>query len=333
MKNLLDEILNLEFVVPEKKSKHANSCQCQQCMFATQQIKARMNNHQFIDKKEINIVDVFGNTEYGSNDFNFKTGERKIINSEWEYLNSPNKGSILEEFHSPLYTVDTEKQAISTSKDLILFYPNLSIIKNLLNRNITIQRIENGSGDLYLDYFSVEISQFPKLNGKRFNPQEFLNYVRVNLNYFVDTDNSEFYPFTQEDNIIWKSTNPEGAVVEIDIFGPYNGAVVVGKYTQNFWIFSTLDVPEGPGNHPINGNRQFGIDYVNGKYRIFTRGADTVNSLILNALRPAVTLGQKNLWESFQDKILTFINNYGGIAKAYAPVIKNIPLLKALDSL
>jgi|GEM_PF-4102043 len=250
-------------------------------------------------------------------------------------LHSKSAYSLLEnEFHSPVYNSSSDEELIRKFKNLILFYPKYSILNKLISRKIQIQRIENGSGDLNLDYYPVDIYQFPVLNGKRFTATQFISYIRRNLNYFIDTFYSEFYPFKSEDNI-WYYDNPEGAVIEIDIMLPDNAAVVVGKHDPYYWIFSTLDTSNVPtqnvGSHPINGNRQFGIDYVNRKYRFFIRAADRFNSFIQTSSRPLVMSAQRGLWESLQDNVTWFVNNYGGNATAYLPTIKKVNYFKALD--
>lgn len=268
------------------------------------------------------------NLGYSPESRNIKTGGGKVVPNAWKNRILDDK-NIQEEFHIPMYSADTETESIRKFRDLILFYPKSEILRNLTSRSIRIQRIEQGKRNLNLDYYPVEISQLPILNGRRLTSNELLDHIRRNFNSFIDTFYAKFYPFTNSDKIRWESSNPEGAIINIDIAGPDDASVVVGRYNRDNWIFITVDSTYGYGKHPVNGNRQFGMDFVNGKYRIFTRGVDAPNSYLEVVMNSIVTTAQENLWKSFQDKVVKFITDNRGQAKKYLPVIKNIPLERA----
>lgn len=97
----------------------------------------------------------------------------------------------------------------------------IDIVENL-GGGSKIQSIQNATGTrINLDYFPVQINQLP--NGF-FSPNEFLVYIRLNINSFVG-NSTLFTPYSQSDHDIWVSSNPYKSVISIDIF-PDNGSVV-----------------------------------------------------------------------------------------------------------
>ena len=186
-----------------------------------------------------------------------------------------------------------------------------------------IQQLEDANGTIVnLDYFSVNITQFPinPNTGQPFTPNQFIDYYRRNLNDFVD--NTTFEPYCeisticQQETNLWNSSNPLGAIVKLDI--PLNdGVVVCADYNNEFWRFMTLEAP-WDSNHPVSGTRQFGIEQMpNGSYNIYVRGVDRFTSNLQENAAYMVGLSNPffaadNLWESFQENINQFINNNSG---------------------
>ena len=101
-----------------------------------------------------------------------------------------------------------------------------------------IQSIANAQGiAINLDYFSVKINKLPD----GFNsPDMLLEYIRTNINNFIDTQYSSFQPhpgLSGETNR-WLN-DPLGSILSITI--PVdNGSVIVSGYNHNYWIFSTI---------------------------------------------------------------------------------------------
>src|SRR5690606_20807099 len=59
----------------------------------------------------------------------------------------------------------------------------------------TIQQIDNAlSKAVNMDYFAVTVSTLPVENGSTLGPQQFLNYIRTNINSFTDQSLSTFSP-------------------------------------------------------------------------------------------------------------------------------------------
>ncbi|WP_418500701.1 hypothetical protein [Flagellimonas sp.] len=194
-----------------------------------------------------------------------------------------------------------------------------------------IQQLEDANGTIVnLDYFSVNITQFPTNpnTGQPFTPNQFIDYFRRNINDFVD--NTTFEPYCeisaicQQETDLWNSNNPLGAIVKLDI--PLNdGVVVCADYNNEFWRFMTLEAP-WDSNHPVSGTRQFGIEQMaNGTYNIYVRGVDRFTSNLQENVAYARYLGNPfeaadDLWESFQNNTNQFINSNSGSSNVNEPV-------------
>src|SRR5690606_37180935 len=117
------------------------------------------------------------------------------------------------------------------------------------NGTFAIQYITGAKGAVVnLDYFSVIINSLPVKPHSMFkySPQEYLNYIRLNLNSFIDTQYSQFSPSTitgYNETQIWNCNNPLNAVIHINIPTAGDGSVMCSKYTTDTWIFTTLEVP------------------------------------------------------------------------------------------
>ncbi|NQD69659.1 hypothetical protein HP439_02845 [Sphingobacterium shayense] len=194
-----------------------------------------------------------------------------------------------------------------------------------------VQAIEDAySTVVNMDYFPVTIDQLPIINGVRQTPEQMLNYIRKNLNDFVDTNRSKFTPYQYygiDDVSLWNSSNPINAVIGIDIGGwlPDNGAVIVSNYTPTSWTFTTVNDPKF-NDHPVSGNRDFGYQRnADGSFTFYTRGVDRLtnydaswiqDSELLQFMMGGSPFGQADaLWRSFQDKISNFVNKNKGKAK------------------
>lgn len=213
------------------------------------------------------------------------------------------------------------------------------------NRNyvFAIQNIENAKGSLVNnDYFAVTFDHLPNKpaphQNQQFTPQELLQYVRKNINDFIDTSLSEFSPSTFtgiDEGAIWYSNNPMNAIVHIEITGN-DGSVIVSGHQSNsndsHWIFSTIQTPfvivtpGADGLHPVSGNRKFGLKVnSNGSYTIYTRGVDRVQDRMDIAIVGQQFMFNKadQLWQSFQEGLRSFIQNNNTYANT---VIKETPI-------
>jgi hypothetical protein len=202
----------------------------------------------------------------------------------------------------------------------------------------TVHRVEDGSNDVNLDYYPVVVEKLPVVNGKEIRAELVLEYVRRNLNKFVDHSLTAFAPFHAEDEKKWNSRQPLNSILQIDIelLLPIGGAnvplgatdlamVVASRHTPQEWIFSTvrggsgwwaINDRERPGAHPVSGNRAFGFRRNgNGSYTFYTMGADRASRGMDVLGSPVGFRMADRLWRSYQQSVVEFINRYGGVAR------------------
>jgi len=171
-----------------------------------------------------------------------------------------------------------------------------------------------------MDYFPVLVTEMPD----GFTPQQLLNYVRLNINSFLDGTKS-FYPYNAygvNDTNTWNSSNPTGAIVAIDLPGPENGSVITSSSAPDQWIFTTIHEPMY-GDHPVSGNRAFGYTiYQDGTITFYTMGVDRLTNWLGTAAQvipeyfkegAGIPFSQADImWGTFQEKLLRFVQDHGG---------------------
>lgn len=191
-----------------------------------------------------------------------------------------------------------------------------------------IQNINNAySAITNMDYYPIKVTSLPVINQHQLSPDEFLQYIRKNMNYFVDTAISSFRAYSHygiDDNSLWNSSNPNSAIVSISI--PFNsGSVITSFNPQNpsKWTFTTITDPYN-GMHPVSGNREFGytVDPTGG-YTFYTKGVDRLSDAIGTLVQSTVGTpfnSADNLWKSFQVYVRDFVNANGGASYTQGPV-------------
>jgi Phage-related lysozyme (muraminidase) len=204
---------------------------------------------------------------------------------------------------------------------LISFRPPVSVQTAVKGKGIHwhVHRIEDAYGDINLDYYPVTVTRLPTVAGRMLTAEELLSHVRLNLNRFVDTNNSEFAPYDSGEARTWSSSSPLGSVVHIDMkaaggwINVDDGSVVVSEYAADHWIFSTIWTVLDQA-HPVSGNRRFGFTREGTSYTFYTRGADRCTGLLDTAAMAIVFSAAHNLWLSLQRGIASFITSSGGSA-------------------
>jgi len=183
----------------------------------------------------------------------------------------------------------------------------------LAGRGMSVQRIADAAGALNLDRYEVRIAAVPE----GWTPESLLEHVRTHLNDFLDTDNSEFIPYTAgDDDAKWSSASPVGTVFKIDIVGPDNAAVVASLVEPRRWRFTTIHT-DWSGDHPVCGHREFGVRTgSDGAVVVYTRGADRATDGLGESI---AFFGADHLWKSFQRKLADWVNANGGSASAPTP--------------
>ena len=198
--------------------------------------------------------------------------------------------------------------------DLFNFQPNNAVKDRLKNKGYRVQYDyipqwpEPIKTKFNLDYYPIEVTKMP-INfstGQPYGPDELLEYIRLNLNDFIDITKSKFIPIAGDESL-WNSPNPLGAIIGIII--PINsGAVVCSDYDQSYWVFTTVVAPpDKEGFHPVSGNRQFGYEQKGNNFIFFTKGCD-VAWLSGNVIAALIAYnGGEALWSSFQTKVNAWI--------------------------
>ncbi|HEY0596171.1 papain-like cysteine protease family protein [Sphingopyxis sp.] len=184
-------------------------------------------------------------------------------------------------------------------------------------RGFSIQTIESAAGDLNLDFYKVDIVRFPD----GWDAPRLLEYFITNINSFVDTGNTEFKPYDSSDTQRLASADKVGTAFELDIVGPDDAAVVISARQQvrwgEFYAVTTIEAPN-TGSHPVSGHRQFGYYQTANGWVFYTRGADR-STAPLPGTEWIIWQGAEALWQSFQAKMVAFINGNGGEASARTP--------------
>jgi GH24 family phage-related lysozyme (muramidase)/uncharacterized protein YycO len=207
---------------------------------------------------------------------------------------------------------------------LISFRPPTAVQTAVKGKGVNwhVHHLEDAHGDISLDYYPITVNTLPVVGGRTLSAEEFLAYIRLNINRFVDTRISEFSPYDGGEAVVWNSGSPLGSVVHIEMkaFGgwinPDDGSVVVAEAAPDHWIFSTIWTVMDMA-HPVSGNRQFGYTPADGGgYLFYTRGADRTTGLLDLAAMSMVYSSAHNLWLSFQNAVAAFVNSQGGSATA-----------------
>lgn len=194
-------------------------------------------------------------------------------------------------------------------------------------------KIERAFGNINVDYYAVRIAgdklPFKPLDATnpdgersttaRFTAAELLEYVRTHINYFALPNGTEFRPYSArygdgDDAAVWSSTNPDGSVISIRLAAIEDGSVWTSDYAyqpnqdEAHWIFSTVFTIKD-GDHPVSGNRQFGIKRDGSDIIFYIQGADRTTTRRHNlAAETVVFPGADALWKSLDDEIVKFVN-------------------------
>lgn len=199
---------------------------------------------------------------------------------------------------------------------------------------------------LNMDYYSVKITKLPTTQQSVFKPRSIklsekpnyprkvvlfekgekelwtsarlFDHVRKNLGFFLDESISSFYADSNRDQKVWDSEDPITTVMVFHINLPVifdDAAVICSSFTPNKqWIFSPVKNPDN-AEHPVSGNRQFGIRQIGTNYEFYIRGADRITGFLDDLGENAVFNGADALWKSFQINLVNFINQNGGEAE------------------
>lgn len=200
---------------------------------------------------------------------------------------------------------------------LTRFAPPLAVTNRFtkFTPDAKLHRLAAARGLLNLDYYPLHATLPAGVQ-----PQAVLREMRLRFNKLVDQRMANFEPYDDEENTLWSSPTPTGAVLHIDMRtgGPLanldDGSVVVAEAADDHWIFSTVWTPLDLG-HPVSGNRWFGyFENGDGTYTFGNRGADRPTGLIDHLADGTIFSSGHALWLSLQQGLARLIETMGGDA-------------------
>lgn len=233
-------------------------------------------------------------------------------------------------------------------QDLTSYNPPQSVkdrIQNIINTNgafntgnLFLQTINNAKGGVVnCDFFPINITTLPTINGQTQTPEQFLEYFRLHMNDFISpTSIVSFNPYINhglDETARWNLPGPSSlaTLIHIPLVAVNDGTVIESGYsitgppTNSSFTFSTMHSPEDD-YHPVSGNRRFGIYksasgndvfYIAGVDRISTNGIRLGNFLASIVNQDGFTNGDI-LWRDIQTNLLNFINSHGGSANKFS---------------
>ena len=297
--------------------------------------------HKGLAGKRARLVEEIGNYSKG------KCGQRMPSKSEL----AQECRAIIEGFGAKVAELNGEITAFCRTSevgpwaDLLNMRPSAEALNDQRARRnrdkvaFEVQRIEDARGpDVNFDTYAVEITGLPTKGPA--TPELLLAHIRQNLNSFFDHSASTFVPHKQGDATDWAAGGaaPLGSLMVFKIPGPggviqEQGAVVTSASSPTMWVFSPVKIgPCCPGEHPVSGNREFGIRSVGeGKYQIYTRAADRARDRFIPG-EGVVFKGADKLWQSWQARVVDYVKANGGSATAATPVVHHPPWTEVQSS-
>lgn len=173
------------------------------------------------------------------------------------------------------------------------------------------------------DFFPVRITQMPT----GMDNAGLTEYFRTHINTFI-TGGTRFDPYNYDGvddrNLFNQPGNGSvGALVSINMLN--NGTVIESDYQtasdKTYFKFSTMTSPLD-NNHPVSGNREFGV-YNDpgrpGEHTFYIMGVDRVSDwqfAVGNRMVDGFNIAD-NLWTDIQTQMIAYINSHGGHADTY----------------
>jgi len=201
------------------------------------------------------------------------------------------------------------------------------------------QRMSDATGSLMnVDLYRVNITELPP----GYSASELFDYIRANFNTFVSGDVPDYgvvstfgaYPHEEK---IWNSSNPNSAIMRFR--GNLHGLnlddadVITTNYTRSedysSWTFKPVEnynwLSQFTGSdkeHPLGGNREFGIQKQGLNHVFYIQGVDRLWSFMdVIAVGNKLPLSGQNffevagaMWKQVMTKVAAKINNMGGKA-------------------
>ena len=185
---------------------------------------------------------------------------------------------------------------------------------------------------LNIDRYEVKIDKMPVLPGARRHatPAEFANFIRVNFKEFLDPIVSDFQAMSKQDDLRWKSKDPLGSIMifrinpiavlenkRLPAINAEQAAVITSELiatpTSHKWRFATVHTTNTE-NHPVSGNREFGLEKNGADWLFITSAADRPTGILDRMGGELVFKGADLLWKSLQLRVIKFTVEMGGHA-------------------
>lgn len=185
-----------------------------------------------------------------------------------------------------------------------------------------IHPIEDGAGNLHVDFYSLKVTQFPTIRGERLDANSFFSLLRKML---PKLSGDRLFPYLQEDQIAWDSVKFDAAVWYSEVFVDGDptvatpGIQVATKIDDLTFALSTAQTKSGrfypkryfPGKHLLSGNRFVGLKKDQNSYLLYTSGAFR-NTTYGPTNYPA---RNSNAWLKFIKNVEKLINDNEGSAE------------------
>ena len=163
--------------------------------------------------------------------------------------------------------------------------------------------------------------------------EDLFEYIRTNFSSFVKGPTTKLEGYDVGELKKWHSSNPNSAIMRFK--GYVNGRniddadVMTNDYTKSkdysWWMFrpvsdlNILNPIGGDKNHPLAGNREFGMQKNGSNYIFYIQGIDRLWSVLDEVAVGAVNDGYffkitDNLWRQVMRNITQKINQMGGQA-------------------
>jgi len=208
-----------------------------------------------------------------------------------------------------------------------------------------IQDIADAQGAIVnLDFFALHINTLPfdSYGYTRMTSEQFLDFFRQNIDLIdnLGDNTATIYNHYNDPGYLNDYTRfhvgYESSIGSLAHFhNPaamagylvYNdGTVIESGFDQStdhkWFMYTTMKAPLD-GEHPVSGNRRFGIlpDAINGGYLFYVRGVDRTTdnfTTMVNYLTNTVFEGADQLWNSEIKGVQNYIQQHGGAAIPYS---------------
>ena len=220
----------------------------------------------------------------------------------------------------PVYIADHTYRALGQTpsvsaaaawQDIISFRPPETLQRTVLARGTPFRwffhRIEDGLGDVNLDYYPIRVRQLPRPGGKTLTATQLMHRIRLNITNLSDPRLISFSPWWTR--VMQRVGNPPprwGRSLHLNFYQLFSslpglnlinniddGAVVVSDATSTYWRVYTIWTDADHG-HPVSGVREWGYKVDGKDYIFYTRAADRLTKSVMLPFKGDVDHGAEH---------------------------------------